>query len=316
MIDKTNNKIRNIINALNWIGLRRYILANIVIFLIVLLAFLFFKLSGVNWANFEARYSAALLTINITTAIFAVTFAFSAYQLSPYRNIIRSIPDIQQFFTVVIFLISLLPFVALYLNYDWAYVIPLFTIPIVFGLSITLLYAIFEETDPFNLLKDKCSKKIVNQFLNEYSQKIITHREKMNNLEAQKIFPKVDRPIYLIMMRTPPLVSIDDENPMLEDPFNFITSLGLEAIKNNDIHTFELVTQKAYELMSIVSSYNYKDYKNIDDIDISYIDTTLYYHAREVFIFLIKAAYNDKTHIYPIKLLDNSELFIRKNFDK
>jgi len=260
MIDKTNNKIRNIINALNWIGLRRYILANIVIFLIVLLAFLFFKLSGVNWANFEARYSAALLTINITTAIFAVTFAFSAYQLSPYRNIIRSIPDIQQFFTVVIFLISLLPFVALYLNYDWAYVIPLFTIPIVFGLSITLLYAIFEETDPFNLLKDKCSKKIVNQFLNEYSQKIITHREKMNNLEAQKIFPKVDRPIYLIMMRTPPLVSIDDENPMLEDPFNFITSLGLEAIKNNDIHTFELVTQKAYELMSIVSSYNYKDY--------------------------------------------------------
>ncbi|MGA7992912.1 MAG: hypothetical protein WCC53_15865 [Thermoanaerobaculia bacterium] len=259
-------------------------------------------LSGVlgylGWHKEQTGLEPALLTINVTIAIFAVNFSFLEYQFSPYRAVLRGVSPLQLAASVAVLVLAIAPLVGLVATRTWLPTIALISIPLVASASVLLGMLARREASAVALLSRAVSPRALGAFLNEFVEEIRAHLKELEDLQLSK---PGGMPTHEYETRTAPETRADD-------PFNLLASLGSIAIQNSDLHTFQRVVTQALEAARTVGEWK----ESGESLDLN-VRRVLERHAREAIHRLGTAACElDKTETSATKFLDTCAGFVWK----
>ncbi|MDF2520978.1 MAG: hypothetical protein K0R84_1606 [Clostridia bacterium] len=250
-----------------------------------------------GWHASLDKYEPALLTIEVTIAIFAVNFSFLEYQFSPYRAVLRSISRIQIAASVTVLLIALAPLISLVFDKSWTPTIALVTIPILAYATVALTMVSRHEANPMTLINKMCSKQTINQFLCSYSKDAEILLDELNKMELTK---PADMPTHEWNVRITP-------NPRLEDPFNILASLGLASIQSSDIYTFANTVTRMLEAIEWAGEKKRADGK----VPGYKVDSVIALHSHQSLIRISVASFElDKSGTFATKYLEICALFV------
>lgn len=199
-------------------------------------------------------YVDALLVSNITIAVFAINFSFLEYQLFPYRALLRSAPSSQVSLSAVILLGTLFVFGTVTDN-ALPSLAALVFLPLVACGGLLLGKIARYEGSPSTMLEKEASEIPLRDFLKRYIPIIEAYQQELQDMDID------DQPLKGVgwwnqLSFLSPSVKIK-ESPDTRDPFHFLVNLGIVAIENHDIHTFEQVVERALEAIGLISELGY-----------------------------------------------------------
>src|SRR5665647_1773312 len=269
--------------------------------------FLFLVLTWLGWNAPLSNYASALLIGNITIAVFAINFSFLEYQLFPYRALLRSAPPTQILFSIVILLSTVLIVGGVASN-AFPPVSALVALPLVACGGILLGRIARYEGSPLTMLEREASIECISEFLTKYTKIVDSHDKRLQEI-------KVALPIHSGMWYEPvPFLTPPVD---INDPFNTLANLGILSIKNNDIHTFERVTERTLAAINLASELSFK--KNEDNANVLNFQTQrrLVGRVKDTVQFLGKAAIRyDQSDVFATKFMNICGMHILQQADK
>lgn len=182
-------------------------------------------------------FRASLLTITFAITTFSATFSMGAFNSSAYRQFHQTFPPRLLWSCVALLFIALIPLVIL-VRWPIMYVPTcLLLLPILAVLGPYLQEIGRRETDPITLLDSLCSLKVLKRHLHSLVPKIDAKITETQTLELSK---PGDKPTHEFDWHLPLPAQRDD-------PINNLTTLGLLAIKQGDLHAFGCVIRRSLE---------------------------------------------------------------------
>lgn len=182
----------------------------------------------------DITWQGALLTINITIAVFAVNFSLLAYQSSPYRALFRNLSFRHIASAAITLLLSLLPLFAFAFSIKWVPSIALLEIPLVAYASILLSQMAQEEVSPNRILEIEASDISIKSFGDDFAKSVEAARVEPPELQGED---KIPPPMH--EMTWNPIPKIPSK-----DPFGFLRMLAITAIEHGDLQTFEIAIER------------------------------------------------------------------------
>lgn len=244
-------------------------------------------------------YEKVVLSINIAIAVFAVNFSFLQYQFLPYKSLLHSISRNHIVASVLVIVLAVFPIICLpFKQIPISAVLPIM-IPIVAFASIALSVLARHEVNPKTLIQRFCSKKAMHSFLKQYSQTVKKHITDLKSSELSK--PK-DMPPHEWEIQPIP-------HSQLRNPFDFLASLGLTAIKNSDIDTYVFALDETLKTKTLILNYVF-DKDKFTSLDIREVFNQ---HANDTIKRLATASLEiDKSDTFAAKFLGTCALFLRR----
>ncbi len=212
------------------------------------------------WVSLSNRGSAlsnlapVLIAVCLTTAIFAINFSFYQYQTSPYKELRRKFSPVHIRLAILIFLLSILPLLALIYAADFVVALSLTLIPTIGVFGFVLLVIAKTEVDVVNMIKGQASKKNISRFLKEYSCNVTNALSKVDNISLSDVSDTPTHEWQWII--TPP------QPP--HSPLMLIESANFLIVKNGDVTSFSSLYEIALDLVGIIFEFKPKHLKNDD----------------------------------------------------
>lgn len=181
------------------------------------------------------KWQSALLTLNVTIAVFAVNFSFAAYQFSAYRSLLGNLSKKHLLWATVTLIIALLPIVMIVLNDAWVPIVSLITIPIVSYSSIILSQIAIQESSPLKMIQKRVSKSCIQAFAKNFLKLLKSSNIEPPELDGNK---NIGPPMH--EMDWQPIDNIPHQNP-----FDFLRILSKNVIEQGDIENYDLIIDRA-----------------------------------------------------------------------
>ncbi len=213
---------------------------------------LFFSiLIGVLLGLFEDSKSlepfrSSLLTIVFAITTFSVTFSMGAFNASAYRQFHLTFPPRLLWSSVALLFIAFIPLIILVSCPSIYIPTSLFLLPTLVVLGAYLQEIGRQETDPIVLLDRLCSLPILERHLRVLVPKIDA---KINETDVLELSRVSDRPMHESDWHLPVPTQRDD-------PMTNLITLGLLAIKQDDLHAFGSVIRRSLEASELVRKFS------------------------------------------------------------
>lgn len=266
----------------------------VIIFLIISLVLLYLSDSA-DLSKFEP----VLITINITMAIFAVNFAFSAYQGSDYRQFHYFFPPKLLYSFLSVVLLASVPLFALALKSVKVGAISIADFPVVALSSVFLLFVAKNETTPSTIIH-RCSTTknleiFAQHFLNEADRRLL----ELSNIDLSGA---ADKPTHEWSWYVPPDAETDD-------PFNIIAGVAIFAINKRDVCAFQKAIESFLDslerVVRIEPSNNRTESYKLKDVLQKHVVSAFNSITEGVVVY-------DKTGIFHQKFLDVCSLYLAR----
>lgn len=302
-----NHEINDEINSLSRVS-KAFILFTFIYICIILFAYFYLHtISSSELDTILKSFAGVFLITNVTSAVFGIGFAFTAYQRSPYSKLLETIPLKQKIFFVTIFLLVLIPFIGFicFNSTVEARGLSLITIPSILCLSIISYEYIFKEIGPIKIVNRKCSKDAIRKYVIDYTNSSTDFDVKVDNFERTMGY----RPTHFVLMRKPIQITFINKPYQEIDPFILLENLCVVAMKENDIHTFELGIRHillCYNTMSVIIQELCSESEQND-----YVYFGLKFHSADVMGKLAELCFKDElVSSYGEKLVDGIYDFV------
>jgi hypothetical protein len=187
----------------------------------------------------------ALLEGSVSIGVFAVSFAFLAFQLSPYRSLVAGVPFRLLMASAFVMLVAVAPLAGVYADKGAAR-IGLVTIPLGAYLGLLLVVLAQREVSADRLLAVRTGSRYTRAYLNRFLLAAATQIREDNRLDDEAMLgpggAKLPPPLHELDAHvTPP--------PLSDDPVELCVALASAAQQRDDAYGFAKATGRCISLL-------------------------------------------------------------------
>lgn len=186
-------------------------------------------------------HDAALLSLGLGVGVFAVNFSFLAFQMSPYRTLVRGASPRHLLAALGLIALSLVPLGGFACGDRLVGQLSLGLIPLLAYGSFVVTTLAQREAEPLILLERGLSAPGLERFFAEFAESVRAELRRRGDDDQPKRSgdgKSVPPPMHEIFYRTPP-------PPQADDPLEFLVRLANAAIANSDTHTYAAAVARA-----------------------------------------------------------------------
>jgi hypothetical protein len=192
-------------------------------------------------SNVIADKVVGLVSVDLAIAVFAVNFSFLAYQLSPYRSLVRGVSPRHVTASLVLIFVALAPLLGFVWSDHAAARSALALTPILTYGGLLLVWLALREAEPMVLIARRLSRRSLNQFLARFADSVREQLRRRRDVGAPIPEEKVPPPTHELFFHAPP-------PPQLDDPVEFLVHAATVAITNSDTYSYAAVLERALAL--------------------------------------------------------------------
>ena len=202
--------------------------------------------------------SAPLLGVSVTMAIFAVNLPFLAFQLSPYRAVAAGVPGRLYAGAIGATLLSVVPIAGLVSSRATAGRIAVAVIPILAFAALALVRLGQVEGGASAIIRRLCESRRSDAFVALFAAAVRAQSARNVTLE-QGLEPGPDQV-------PPPMHEVTHEAlppPVAGDPLQGLVQLGRAAAAQEDLVTFQQVTNAFFGVAEVLARRTFDDVDNV-----------------------------------------------------
>lgn len=196
-------------------------------------------------------FYASFLTITFAVTTFSVMFSMAGFNASAYRQFHRIFPRHLLYACISLLSLAMVPLTVLILWPKYYIVACLILMPILALGGAGLFTIVRRETDPLTLLDRLCSVKTISKHLYSLVPGIDARIAETEALELSSVR---DKPMHEFDWHLPISTQRDD-------PLNYLSTLGLLAIQQGDVHAFARVLKRSLEILEFAEDFSPKSAK-------------------------------------------------------
>ncbi len=188
-----------------------------------------------------AAHNAALLSLGLGIAVFAVNFSFLAFQMSPYRTLLRGASPRHLLAALVLIALALVPLGGFACSDRLVGQLAVGLVPVLAYGSFMLTTLAQREAEPLVLLERRLSTSALARFFTEFAVSVRAELRRRGDEDRDEVGTAekaVPPPTHEIFYRTPP-------PPQADDALEFLVRLANAAIANSDTHTYAAAVTRA-----------------------------------------------------------------------
>ncbi len=185
-----------------------------------------------------ARNVIGLISLDLAIAIFAVNFSFLAFQLSPYRSLVKGVSGRHLTASLAVILVALAPLLGFVWGERVAARTAITLTPILAYGGFLLVALALREAEPMALLARRLSRRNLKRFLARFAASVREQLRQRGDDDQPRPEEKVPPPTHEIFFHAPP-------PPQLDDPVEFLVHAATVAIGNSDTHSYAVVLERA-----------------------------------------------------------------------
>jgi hypothetical protein len=224
------------------------------------------------WVNggTAASLAPALVGVTMALAIFAINFSFVAFQLAPYRQLLRGPSPTHLLAALGLVIIALLPLIGSLCSTETTGRLAAAVTPLLAYGTIFLVVLGLREAEPDRVLATKASDTALDRFARQFELAAREQIKALQQLDFEADLPTDDRfppPTHEIFHRVPP-------PPLKDDPFEICVRTVEASIKADDAAVFTPSVERLLYLLERLRSYSYKDSDGINGWEVAAAGTT------------------------------------------
>jgi hypothetical protein len=236
--------------------------------------------------NSLRAHNAALLSLGLGVTVFAVNFSSLAFQMSPYRTLVRGASPRHLLAALVLTALALVPLGGFACGDRLVGQLAVGLIPLLAYGSFVLTMLAQREAEPLVLLERRLSPRALARFFPEFAESVRAELRRRGDDDRgeRRIDEKaVPPPTHEIFYRMPP-------PPQVDDPLEFLVRLSNAAIANSDTHTYAAAVTRALAITREVGEQEEPD----TDVPGYKVKGALEDHARSALERIGRAATEEK----------------------